>query len=148
MSAITVNPQEPKITWISSTNGTRAESELEDKAAEIVGDALTGDLVKANRDFRGYRDLVRFFAKEFNPGNDAAIGRKIVEYVEEWYESQLIEAIMTVRNLTNGRTWTPADIERALSSHALTAVMMARFHIVEKVKRSLGSELSRPSRAA
>jgi hypothetical protein len=92
--------------------------------------------------------LVRFFAKEFNPSSDPTIERKIVEYVEEWYESQLIEAIMTVRNLTNGRTWTPRDIEQALSSHSLTTVMMTRFHIVEKVKRSLGSELSRPSRAA
>jgi hypothetical protein len=55
---------------------------------------------------------------------------------------------MTVRNLTNGRTWTPRDIEQALSSHALATVVMARFHIVERVKRSLGSELSRPSRAA
>jgi hypothetical protein len=148
VSAITANPKEPKVTWVARANGTRAEGELDDKAAEIVGDALTGDLVKANRDFRGYRDLTTFFAKEFNPGNDAAIERKIVEYVEEWYESQLIEAIMTVRNLTNGRTWTPRDIEQALSSHALTTVMMARFHIVEKVKRSLASELSRPSRAA
>jgi hypothetical protein len=92
--------------------------------------------------------LVSFFAREFNPNNDQAIERKIVEYVEEWCESQLVEAIMTVRNLTNGRTWTPRDIEQALSSHALTTVMMARFHIVEKVKRSLGSELARPSKAA
>jgi hypothetical protein len=104
--------------------------------------------VKANRDFRGYRDLVSFFTKEFNPNGDPAIGRKIVEYVEEWLEGQLVEAIMTVRNLTNGRTWTPADIDRALSAHALTTVMMTRFHIVERVKRSLSSDLARPSRAA
>ena len=121
---------------------------MDDLAAEIVGDTLSGDLVKANRDFRGYRDLVGFFSKEFNPNGDQAVGRKIVEYVEEWLESQLVEAIMTVRNLTNGRTWTPADIDRALSSHALTTVMMARFHIVERVKRSLSSDLARPSKAA
>ena len=58
------------------------------------------------------------------------------------------EAIMTVRNLTNGRTWMPADIDRALSSHALTTVMMARFHIVERVKRPLNLDLARPSKAA
>lgn len=147
-SAVTVNPKEPKVTWVAKANGTRAEGELDDKAAEIVGDALASDLVKANRDFRGYRDLINFFAREFNPSNDQAIERKIVEYVEEWCESQLVEAIMTVRNLTNGRTWTPRDVEQALSSHALTAVMMTRFHIVEKVRRSLGSELARPSRTA
>ncbi len=28
---------------------------------------------KANRDFRGYRDLVGFFSKEFNPNGDQAV---------------------------------------------------------------------------
>jgi hypothetical protein len=104
--------------------------------------------VKANRDLRGYRDLVGFFAKEFNPGGDAAIARKIVDYVEEWLEGQLVEAIMTTRSLINGRTWTPADIDHALSPYALTTVMMTRFHIVERVERSPLSDLSRPSKAA
>ena len=148
MSAVVVSPKEPQVKWVSRTDGTREEGELDDLAAEIVGDTLSGDIIKANRDFRGYRDLVTFFAKEFNPGGDAAIDRKIVDYVEEWLESQLVEAVMTVRNLINGRTWTPADIDRALSPHALTTVMMARFHIVERVKRSLSSDVSRPLKVA
>ena len=143
-----VNPKEPTVTWISKVDGTREDGELEDLAAEIVGDTLHSELVKANRDFRGYRDLVEYFAREFNPGGDPAIARKILEYVEEWLTSQLVESIMTVRNLTNGRTWTPEDIGRALSPYALTTVMMARFHIVEKVRRALGSEIARPSQAA
>jgi hypothetical protein len=143
-----VSTKEPAVKWISRADKTREEGELEDLAAGIVGDTLTGDLVKANRDFRGYRDLVGFFAREFNPGGDPAIERKIVDYVEEWLEGQLVEAIMTTRNLVNGRTWTPADIDRALSSYALTTVMMARFHIVERVKRSLSSDLAKPSKAA
>ena len=147
-SLIVVNPKEPTVTWISKVDGTREDGELEDLAAEIVGDTLHSELVKANRDFRGYRDLVEYFAREFNPGGDPAIARKILEYVEEWLTSQLVESIMTVRNLTNGRTWTPEDIGRALSPYALTTVMMARFHIVEKVRRALGSEIARPSQAA
>jgi hypothetical protein len=147
-TSVAINPREPTVKWVSKAEGTRADDELDDVAAEIVGDALNGDLVKANRDFRGYRDLVTFFSKEFNPGGDQAIARKIVEWVEEWLESQLVEVIMTVRNLVNGRTWTPSDIDRALSAHALTSVMMARFHIVEKIRRSLGSEISKPSKAA
>jgi len=131
-----------------SADGTREEEELEDLAAEIVGDALTGEIVKANRDFRGYRDLVSFFAKEFNPAGDPAIERKIVEYVEEWLTSQLVEAVMTVRNLVTGTTWNPNDIDRALSPHALTTAMMVRYHIVEKVKRSLSTDLAKPSKAA
>jgi hypothetical protein len=148
VTPIVANPKEPTVKWIAKAEGTREGDELEDVAAEIVGDTLHGELVKANRDFRGYRDLVAFFSREFNPGGDAAIECKIVGYVEEWLESQLIEVIMTVRNLTNGRTWTPEDIDRALSPCALTTVMMARFHIIEKIKRALGSEIARPSRAA
>ncbi|MBN9006198.1 MAG: ATP-binding protein [Rhizobiales bacterium] len=145
---VVVSTKEPSVKWISRADGTREEGELEDLAAEIVGDSLSGDMVKANRDFRGYRDLLGFFSKEFNPGGDPAINRKIVEYIEEWMEGQLVEAIMTVRNLTNGRTWTPSDIDRALCSHALTTVMMTRFHVVERVKRSLSSDISKPSKAA
>ena len=147
-SSVVVNPKEPTVKWISKAEGTRDDGELDDVAAEIVGDTLNGDLVKANRDFRGYRDLVEFFSKEFNPAGDPAIARKIVDYIEEWLESQLVEAIMTVRNLINGRTWTSEDIDRALSSYALTSVMMARFHIVEKVRRALGSEISKPAKVA
>ncbi len=147
-SLVVVSPKEPEVKWISRAERTREEDELVDLAAEIVGDTLTGDLVKANRDFRGYRDLISFFAKEFNPAGDPAIERKIVDYVEEWLTSQLVETVMTVRNLVNGRTWTPADIDKALSPYALTSVMMARFHIVERVKRSLTSDLVKPSKAA
>jgi len=148
VSALIANPKEPEVRWVSKADGSRGEGELDDVAAEIVGDTLASDLVKANRDFRGYRDLILYFSREFNPGGDTAIERKIVELVEEWLESQLVEAIVTVRNLTNGRTWTPNDVDRALSPCALTTLMMARFHVVERVKRVLASEISRPSRAA
>jgi hypothetical protein len=121
---------------------------LDDLGAGIVGEALSSNLVKANRDFRGYRDLVAFFSKEFNPSGDPSVDRKIVDYVDEWLEFQLIETIMTVRNLVNWRTWTPSDIEKALCPHALTTSLMARFHIVERVKRSLNSDLMRPKAAA
>jgi hypothetical protein len=40
--------------------------------------------------------VVAFFAKEFNPTGDEAIQCKIVEYVHEWMESQLVEVVMTV----------------------------------------------------
>ena len=147
VTPVVVSAKEPLIKWVSRAAGTREEGELDDLAASIIGDTLSSELVKANRDFRGYRDLVNFFSREFNPAADPAIDRKIVEYVEEWLECQLIEVIMTVRNLVNGKTWTPQDIDRALSPHALTTALMARFHIVERVKRSLNSDLAKPKAA-
>ena len=93
VNPVVVHTKEPSVKWVSRTDGTREEGELDDLAAEIVGDTLSGDLVKANRDFRGYRDLVDFFSREFNPNGDPAVSRKIVDYVEEWLEGQLVESI-------------------------------------------------------
>jgi hypothetical protein len=143
-SPVDIKPVEPEVKWVSVMDRTRAEDELEDVAAEIVGDPLTGDIIKANADFRGYRDVVAYFAQEFNPNGDSGIERKIIDYVREWMESQLVEVVMTVRNLANGRTWTRDEVEKALSSYALTSVLLSRFHVVERVKRSLSSDLARP----
>ncbi|MBS0304143.1 MAG: hypothetical protein JSR43_02000 [Proteobacteria bacterium] len=139
---VTPAPREPEVMWVSLGAG-REQGELEDMAAEIPGDPATGDLIKANADFRGYIDVVRHFSEEFNQSGDEAIEKLIVEYVREWMALQLVESVMTVRNLANGRTWTAKEIADALSPYALTTVMMARFHVIERVKRQLGTELSR-----
>jgi hypothetical protein len=147
-TSVNPTPSEPIVKWISRSDDTREEEELEDLAAEIAGDALSGNIIKANADFRGYRDLISYFEKEFNPHADELVQRKIVEYIQEWMEAQLIEVVMVTRNLVNGRTWTGEEIKHALSPHALTAVLMARFHIVEKVKRSLSNDLMKPAAKA
>lgn len=144
-TSVTPPQNEPEVVWVSRSDGTREEEELEDVAAEISGDVITSNIIKVNADFRGYRDLVTYFEREFNPNGDALVQRKIVEYIQEWMEGQLIEVVMVTRNLVNGRTWTRNELQHALSSHALTAVLTARFHIVEKVKRSLSSEITKPN---
>jgi hypothetical protein len=145
---VLVNPKEPVIKWVSKADGTREEGELEDLAAMIAGDPLTAEIVKANADFRGYKDLLSHFTRDFNPTGDKAIERKIVEHVQEWLEIQLVEGIMTVRNLVNGKTWTKDEVEKALAPQALTTIMMMRFHVVKEVNRALGSVVVRPSKAA
>ena len=140
---VTPRPNEPEVFWVSAADGTRADGEMEDKGAEIPDDPLRGKLIKANADFRGYLDVVRFFEAEFNPDGDTGVRKVIVEYVREWMGLQLVEAVMTVRNLANGRTWTDEEVSEALSPGALTSVMMARYHVVEKVKRQLKTDLSR-----
>jgi hypothetical protein len=136
-------PREPQIKWVSRAKGDREEGEMEDVAAQIYPSPATGDLIKVNADFRGYADLIDYFGKQFNQGGDSAIQQKIVECVQEWMELQLIESVVSTRNLANGRTWTDQELERALSSEALTTLLMSRFHIFERVKRHLSTELSR-----
>jgi hypothetical protein len=52
VSPVVVSTKEPSVKWVSRADQTREEGELDDLAPEIVGDTLTGDIVKANRDFR------------------------------------------------------------------------------------------------
>lgn len=37
--------------------------------------------------------------------------------------------------------WTPADIDRALSEEGLTVAVMQRYHVVNSVRRTLGTKL-------
>jgi len=141
-------PKEPDVTWVSRAADTRDPEEMEDVAAQIYPNPVTGNVVKVNADFRGYLDVLEHFGKQFNPAGDPSIRQKIVDCVREWMELQLIEAVVSTRNLVNGRTWTAEEIEKALSPVALTTLLMARFHIYERVKRHLASELSRVTSSA
>jgi hypothetical protein len=141
-------PREPQIKWVSRARGDREDGEMEDLAAQIYPSPATGDLIKVNADFRGYADLIQYFGREFNQGGDLAIQQKIVECVQEWMELQLIESVVSTRNLANGRTWTDQELERALSPEALTTLLLARFHVFERVKRHLSTELSRVTSSA
>ncbi|QJR35221.1 ATP-binding protein [Gemmatimonas groenlandica] len=139
---VLAQPREPEVLWVTLGKG-REDGEMEDVAAEIAGDALNSSTIKANADFRGYRDVLSHFALVFNPNADLEIERLIVDYVQEWMGLQLVEAVMTIRNLANGRTWTGVELQQALSPYALTSVMMARFHVIERVARSLKTDLAR-----
>ena len=91
----------------------------------------------ASRDFRGYRDLVSYFVREFNVAEGDFAMTKVREHVEEWMEQQLIESVMTVRSLENGQLWDVDRVTAALSADALTTVVMTQYQLVEKVRRIL-----------
>lgn len=133
--------------WVSHSAGTRAEDEMIDKAAELVGDVVSGRKLKINADFRGFRDLVEQVQKEFNPDNDQKLQTKILEHVKDWYATQLVEAILSVRALRNQGTWLRDDVEHALSAKSLTAVAMCRLLVREKIRSSLTKEVGKAKAA-
>lgn len=133
--------------WVSRATGTRAENEMRDTAAELVGDVISGRKLKINADFRGFRDLLEQTQKEFNPTSDPKINSKVLEHVKEWYATQLVEAILAVRSLRNQGTWLRDDVEKALTAKSLTAVAMCRLLVREKIRGSLLKELGK-ARAA
>ncbi len=63
--------------------------------------------------------------------------------VHQWFEQALVETVIGVQQLKGSKEWPPDDIERALSSEALTSAVMQRYHIHIASKRDLGAKLGK-----
>lgn len=140
-----LNPraQPPETRWVSTENGLRRDGELEDRAADIPGDVLKGDVIRLNEDFRGFRDLFDYFVREVNAEGDDHMVARVHEVVKEWVETQALEIVTAVRALEGTSFWPPDELERALSPEALTTAMMGRYFVIERVRRVLGSEFGK-----
>jgi hypothetical protein len=127
--------REPRVQWVSAENGTRTPPDLEDRAAKYLPQQ---DLIMANADFRVFNDMVdRWCAKYRQPG-----AREVVkDVVQEWFEQQLVEAVMGAQALRDARQWTFDDIQLLWSQEALTAAVLPRYHVDIAVKRALGAKL-------
>ena len=128
--------REPEVQWVSAENGTRTPPDLEDRAAKYLPQQ---DIIQANADFRVFNDMVERWCQRYKhvPG-----ARDVVKDVaHEWFEQQLIEAVMGAQALRDARQWTFEDVQRLWSEEALTAAVLPRYHIDVAVKRALGAKL-------
>ncbi len=130
----------PVVKWLSIKDGTRSEGDMEDKAAKYLADQNT---LLVNADFRVFSDMVNRLVKEKNPGNTIEIGEIVTDVVHQWFEQALIETVIGVQQLKGSKEWPPNDIERALSSEALTSALMQRYHVYIACKRELGAKLGK-----
>ncbi len=126
----------PKLVWISSSDGTRGGDELEDRAAEYIE---TDNLIRANADFQGFTDIIKFFIDQF-PDVEGA-GEIIKNEVNEAFEQQLIETVTGALSLKNRPRWNPDDFKNSISEEALTAAVMSRYHIITYIKRQIKNKL-------
>lgn len=125
----------PSVQWLSLTDGTRAEGDLEDRAARFIGE---DNIIQANSDFRVFTDMADYWCDEY----DLEPGNKIVtDVVHEWFEQALVETVIGCQALQGERMWNPDDIQKALSEEGLTAAVMQRYHVANSVKRTLGARL-------
>ena len=69
--------------------------------------------------------------------SDAGVQKVIRDTVHSWYEQALVESVLGMRALRNGKEWSDRDIEKALSSESLTAAVMQRYHIIAATRESL-----------
>ena len=127
---------EPLARWISVKEGTRTAPDLEDRAAKYIPQQ---NLLMINADFRVFSDMVERWAQKYShvPG-----AHHVIEsVVREWFEQQLVEAIMGSFALRGSPQWTMQDLEKLWNEEALTATVLPRYHVDVNVKRALGAKI-------
>ncbi|MGA2255426.1 MAG: hypothetical protein ABSG53_12240 [Thermoguttaceae bacterium] len=122
----------PTAVWISSDDGTRAKGFLEDRAAAYLPEQ---NLLQINRDFSVFSDTIAYCSRGF--AADESVQKVIRDTVHSWFEQALVESVLGMRALRNGKEWSDRDIEKALAPEALTAAVMQRYHIIGATRDSL-----------
>ena len=130
----------PEVRWISTTDGTRAEGDLEDRAARF---RLEQNLLLINADFRVFTDMVDWCCRERKCEGGVVIQETVKEVVQSWFQQTLTETVIGVQALQNSQQWSDKDIRNALSEEALTAAVMPRYHIHNCSKRDVAIKLGR-----
>ena len=117
-------------------DGTRISPDLDDRAAKYI---LQQNLLMINADFRVFTDMVDRWSIAYVhvPGSNSTVQ----EIVHEWFEQQLIEAVMSARALKTSGTWSLRELEQLWTEEALTAAVLPRWHIDQSIKRTLGIRL-------
>lgn len=130
----------PQTLWISRADGTRAEGEIEDRAAKFLRE---DNLIKINADFRGFTDMIDYWCDD----RGLERGHKVVaDVVHDWFEQALVETVIGCQALQGSQRWDPDELERALSEEALTAAVMQRYHAANAIKRAVYTRLGRPDK--
>lgn len=127
---------DPKVIWVSIHDGSRTKDFLEDRAAKYLPQ---GNTIQANADFRVFADMIarwkKFYA--YVPSAEPVIE----SVVREWFQQQLVEAVLGALALRRSGNWSEQEAEELWSEPALTAAVLPRYHVDERIKRSLGSKL-------
>lgn len=127
---------EPKTSWISAEDGTRTPPDLDDRAAKFL---LPQNLLMINADFRAFTDMIDRWTTAY--AHIPGARNTVKDVVQEWFEQQLIEAVMSALALKSTGKWSIQELEKLWSEEALTAAVLPRWHIDQSIKRHLGQRL-------
>jgi hypothetical protein len=127
---------EPRTQWVSVLEETRVPPDLDDRAAKFL---VQQNLLMINADFRAFTDMVDRWVLAYvrTPGVEATVK----EVVHEWFEQQLIEAVMSAQALKSTGMWSEQELDSLWSEAALTAAVLPRWHIDQSIRRTLGVRL-------
>ena len=127
----------PEVRWVSTTDNTRDPGDYVDRAAHYSSEA---NIVFANKDFQGYKDVVENMVKEFN-ATSPEVTEVIAKSVYEGFERQLMEVIASVNQLAGREAWSQDSLDDAMNDEALTAAVGVRSYIVESARRDINNKL-------
>ena len=125
----------PMVEW---TNEARSP-QLAGRAAEYVGHE---NLVLANRDFKGFKDLVQYFLNKY--AGTENIEAFVVSATNEVIEQALMESVAGVLSLKGQPHWHDHAFHLALLPEALTTGMMQRYWLASYVDQKVRQELLKP----
>jgi hypothetical protein len=120
----------PQVQWASETEA------LRDRAAEYLP---ADNLIIANKDFQGLRDLVAYFARSYQ--DTPELLRVVEDAVTEAFEQVLTECVAGSLSLRHRQHWNLDDFDRAVSREALTTVVMQRYWMCGQIRRTLGNRI-------
>ena len=127
---------DPQVKWVSIRDGSRTTDFLEDRAAKYLPQVNT---IQANADFRVFVDMAARWRKFYGHVPSAEV--VIESVVKEWFQQQLVEAVLGALALRRSGNWSEQEVEELWSEAALTSAVLPRYHVDERIKRSLGSKL-------
>lgn len=134
----------PSVMWCSLADKTRSEDEMDDRAASFLH---YENKIKGNVDFQGYQDIIKYYVEQYADMDIEGYESIIKDVVLEAFEQQLIEVVMGALSLKNRSKWNPANFENAVSEEALTTAVMPRYHLMNQIKRKLGSSFGSVKKA-
>ncbi len=136
-------PPQPEARWITVADGSRNPNDLIKRAARYLPEQ---NLLLINGDFKAFVDIINRWAERFAhiPG-----AKQTAEAVaREWFEQQLIEAIMGAMSLKEDISWNMQDLTSLWSEQALTAAALPRYHVDQAMRKTMIERLGPAVRAA
>jgi hypothetical protein len=127
---------DPQVKWVSVLDNTRTSDFLEDRAAKYLPETNT---IQANADFRVFTDMAARWKKFY--GHVPSAEPVIDAVVREWFQQQLVETVLGALALRRSGNWSEQEVVALWSEEALTSAVLPRYHVDERIKRTLGSKL-------
>jgi len=128
----------PETKWVSVKDGSRQPGDIEDRAARYLKEQ---NLLLINADFLVFSDMIEHFWSQL--GKQPGTRETVQHTVRGWFEQSIVESILGVHALKNRQEWSSEDIDKALSEEALTTAVLQRYHVINSVRRELGSRLGK-----